>query len=150
MKNVQKNRNTGVRNTSAPKDTQSNADLASANRNLKRLVAALSVALVACVVYIVVTPTQSTPPQDMMNISQPAQEAVATPAPMQGEVEIVTGSPGNTPQDAAPPAATPTMDPTATVSPPASAPTGRSTATLNPPHGQPGHRCDIAVGSPLP
>ena len=25
-----------------------------------------------------------------------------------------------------------------------------STLTLNPPHGQPGHRCDIAVGDPLP
>ena len=28
-----------------------------------------------------------------------------------------------------------------------STPTG---VTLNPPHGQPGHRCDIAVGAPLP
>lgn len=25
-----------------------------------------------------------------------------------------------------------------------------SGVTLNPPHGQPGHRCDIAVGAPLP
>lgn len=30
---------------------------------------------------------------------------------------------------------------------PTTAPAG---ATLNPPHGQPGHRCDIAVGAPLP
>lgn len=33
---------------------------------------------------------------------------------------------------------------------PLPATTTSSTAKINPPHGQPGHRCDIAVGSPLP
>lgn len=28
--------------------------------------------------------------------------------------------------------------------------TASNTAKINPPHGQPGHRCDIPVGSPLP
>jgi len=43
----------------------------------------------------------------------------------------------------------PTGNPSAT---PASSvlPTGSSSAKLNPAHGQPGHRCDIAVGAPLP
>ena len=27
---------------------------------------------------------------------------------------------------------------------------GGQTGQLNPPHGEPGHRCDIAVGAPLP
>ena len=36
---------------------------------------------------------------------------------------------------------------------PAGAPSAPSSATapgMNPPHGEPGHRCDIAVGAPLP
>ncbi len=43
----------------------------------------------------------------------------------------------------------PTGNPSAT---PASSvlPAGNSSAKLNPAHGQPGHRCDIAVGAPLP
>lgn len=31
-----------------------------------------------------------------------------------------------------------------------SLPASQGGVTLNPPHGQPGHRCDIAVGAPLP
>ncbi len=50
-----------------------------------------------------------------------------------------------------------TPTPTATVTPTANqapailnAPTEATAPGMNPPHGQPGHRCDIAVGQPLP
>lgn len=33
---------------------------------------------------------------------------------------------------------------------PAPSPVATSASGVNPPHGQPGHRCDIAVGAPLP
>lgn len=32
----------------------------------------------------------------------------------------------------------------------ATAQPGKASGNINPPHGQPGHRCDIAVGAPLP
>lgn len=33
---------------------------------------------------------------------------------------------------------------------PAPAPVAQTAPGMNPPHGQPGHRCDVAVGAPLP
>jgi len=53
------------------------------------------------------------------------------------------------------PVATPPKSTTPSLSPIANPPqaattTVAATANLNPAHGQPGHRCDIAVGAPLP
>nr|WP_294903317.1 hypothetical protein [uncultured Lacibacter sp.] len=56
--------------------------------------------------------------------SPPSKPAVTTTAPQQQTVVM--------PQPTAPAAAT------------------KTAAGTNPPHGQPGHRCDIAVGAPLP
>jgi len=150
MKKTEKVKNSGARNTSATKDTQNKNELAHTVRNLKRVVAGLSIALVACVAYILAAPTQSTPPPNMMNSSQPTSEPFAAPDPMQSDVEIVSEDPADSPRRDMPPDATPDMNPAVTGSPPASSPTGGQTVTLNPPHGQPGHRCDIPVGNPLP
>ena len=56
--------------------------------------------------------------------SKPSAPTVTTTAPQQQQVVM--------PQPTAPAAAT------------------KTAAGTNPPHGQPGHRCDIAVGAPLP
>lgn len=48
-----------------------------------------------------------------------------------------------------PAVSTPAKSNTPTISVPANV-TNTSTGKLNPAHGQPGHRCDIAVGAPLP
>lgn len=61
--------------------------------------------------------------------------------------DIAVGAPLNSPPGKVP--TKPAPAPTQTITPP-----GQSAATptlpgMNPPHGQAGHRCDIAVGSPL-
>lgn len=150
MKKAQKARSTNIQNTSGTKSAQSKNPLEAANRNLKRIIAGLSVALIACVVYILANPTQSSPPPNRMNYSQPASEPVAAPAPRQNEADIGTGNPVSTPQPDASTGAVSTMNQTVPVPPSASEPADGQTATLNPPHGQPGHRCDVPVGSPLP
>ena len=50
------------------------------------------------------------------------------------------------------PQAQPTAAPTATAPQPVQQSTtvAPTAPGMNPPHGQPGHRCDIAVGAPLP
>lgn len=55
-------------------------------------------------------------------------------------------TPATTPAEVAPPMDNPVQieaTPSTTVTP-------SGDAKLNPPHGEPGHRCDIAVGAPLP
>ncbi len=111
---------------------------------------------------------------------QMAPTPAATPAPQQAVVPAPAktapgmnpphGQPGHrcdiavgAPLSSAPakPAATPAqkvnVTPTPTVAPqtnqpPAilNAPAQATAPGMNPPHGQPGHRCDIAVGQPLP
>jgi hypothetical protein len=76
-----------------------------------------------------------------------AQSATAALNPKHGEpghrCDIAVGAPLN----AAPAAATPSLN----TSSAAAAPQLKSAGSvkLNPQHGQPGHRCDIAVGAPL-
>ena len=64
------------------------------------------------------------------------------------DTNTTTAAPTETP--AAPAEVTPPADPVQIEATPSTtiAPTGD--AKLNPPHGEPGHRCDIAVGAPLP
>lgn len=49
-----------------------------------------------------------------------------------------------------PPAQENTGDGTSTTITPEATPAPTGDAKLNPPHGEPGHRCDVAVGAPLP
>jgi hypothetical protein len=74
--------------------------------------------------------------------------------------DIAVGAPLNSPKGATPPA------PTAAAPAPVQQPVQQGQATINkvdmasgttatpagmnPPHGQPGHRCEVAVGAPLP
>lgn len=72
--------------------------------------------------------------------------------------DIAVGAPLNSPKAATP------AQPATTVQQPAPQPQGQATITpvdmesgsvgtppgMNPPHGQEGHRCEIAVGAPLP
>ncbi len=93
-------------------------------------------------------------------------------APLSGDVKLNPphGEPGHrceiavgAPLDGSPapaPATTTETSPIMQTTPQSGAPSGinvapaaGTTATapgMNPPHGQPGHRCDIAVGAPLP
>lgn len=109
--------------------------------------------------------TPVTDPAAMQMNAQPSQpvqapQPVATTAPgmnpPHGEpghrCDIAVGAPLNSPAGKTPPAQ---PQPVPNVQP--QAPQGSATITpavtapgMNPPHGEPGHRCDIAVGAPLP
>lgn len=105
-----------------------------------------------------------TAPQGQAGAAQPATAATGKVNPPHGQpghrCDIAVGAPldqapaAKTPatqSQPASPGASPTLN---TVKPPTPTPapaTGAATAAgTNPPHGQPGHRCDIAVGAPLP
>ena len=67
--------------------------------------------------------------------------------------DIAVGAPLNSPAGATPPAATQQPIPQGKASVQQVDMTSGTTATppgMNPPHGQEGHRCEIAVGAPLP
>ncbi|MBR9977933.1 MAG: hypothetical protein KFH87_07585 [Bacteroidetes bacterium] len=138
MKNVKS------RNTPGKKEAQKKSALEQSNTKLKRIIATLSVALVACLVYIFAYPTPSTPPQNTMNRSYPAAEPTAAPPSAQVEVEALTDAPAADPQRPASDA--PAVAPNTTTTMPSEQRAGK----INPPHGEPGHRCDVPVGSPLP
>ena len=62
-----------------------------------------------------------------------------------------TAAPANPVQVAQPQVqATPAQAPVQTGQPIQQAPVAKTAPGMNPPHGQPNHRCDIAVGAPLP
>ena len=95
---------------------------------------------------------------------QPGKNDVTTNAAVTGlnpahgqpghRCEIPVGAPLNTATTANNPQKAVTAAPTVTTTPTPSAPTTVETAPtqegMNPPHGQANHRCDIAVGAPLP
>ncbi|MBS4064412.1 MAG: hypothetical protein KGZ74_07615 [Chitinophagaceae bacterium] len=65
--------------------------------------------------------------------------------------DIAVGAPLNSaPAATNPPAPAQTAPVVMPTQPAPSTGTGTATGPLNPAHGQPGHRCDIAVGAPLP
>ncbi|MDZ4844810.1 MAG: hypothetical protein SH857_04585 [Chitinophagales bacterium] len=61
------------------------------------------------------------------------------------DTNATTVTPVETPTEVAP-----TADPVQIEVAPPTLGTPSGDAKLNPPHGEPGHRCDIAVGAPLP
>ena len=93
---------------------------------------------------------------------QPAQQQQTAPAatttvalnPAHGQpghrCDIQVGAPLNS-APAQPTTITPSQQPTVITPQTTTVPVaGAATAGKNPAHGQPGHRCDIAVGAPLP
>ena len=110
---------------------------------------------------------------EVQNPNQTPQ-AVSTPNPVQTQVaktapgmnpphgqpnhrcDIAVGAPLNSPKAATPTPAAPTMQPVAPQGQATVMPVDMKSGTtatapgMNPPHGQPGHRCEIAVGAPLP
>lgn len=98
---------------------------------------------------------QAAPQQPQQQVAQTAPGMNPPHGQPGHRCDIAVGAP----LSSAPKAATPgniTVNPpkqgTATIVPP---PQGTTTPVktapgMNPPHGQPGHRCDIAVGQPLP
>lgn len=110
------------------------------------------------------TPVNMQAPQ--VQPSQPAQvqqqiqpQATATAPgmnPPHGQpnhrCDIAVGAPLNSPPGKKPAQATPTPNPIQAQPQPQVQPqTVAATAPgMNPPHGQPNHRCDVAVGAPLP
>lgn len=111
--------------------------------------------------------------QPQANMPQPTQTAQTAPGmnPPHGQpnhrCDIAVGAPLNSPATKGAVQATPgatitpatpaqTMkvsNPPASTTPAILNPNAAPTATapgMNPPHGQPGHKCDIAVGAPLP
>jgi len=105
---------------------------------------------------------QATPAPAPVQTGQPVQQApVAKTAPGMNpphgqpnhRCDIAVGAPLNSPKGQTPPAP-PAPKPATTVqkvNTPQPAATVTPTAPgMNPPHGQPGHRCEIAVGAPLP
>ncbi len=134
------------RKSPAPLDAHRKSALERSVKNMKMIIAGLSVALVACVVYILASPTESAPTHNGMTGSYPpaTQQSVPPSAP-QGTGTVPDG-PANTQQ--VPASADPIPAPAPAASP--VVPTGQNSGKINPPHGQPGHRCDISVGSALP
>jgi hypothetical protein len=110
--------------------------------------------------------TQTVQAPNPAQAPNPVQTKVAPTAPGMNpphgqpnhRCDIAVGAPLNSPKGAtptAPPTAPPVQQPVpqgqATVMPVDMA--SGTTATkpgMNPPHGQPGHKCEIAVGAPLP
>ena len=103
------------------------------------------------------TPTTTTPPPVTIQPAKPQQTTAAATStaglnPAHGQpghrCDIKVGAPLNSAP--APTTATPPQQQTVVMPAPATAPVTSTAAGKNPPHGQPGHRCDIAVGAPLP
>ena len=84
------------------------------------------------------TAMQKTTPQ-ITTTPQPPQNQVKATAPV-----IANNPSGPTIENAR------RLNNSQTKKTPASAPATGAKPNINPPHGQPWHRCDIAVGSPLP
>lgn len=107
---------------------------------------------------------QAEAPQQQVQMQQPAQQQPTTTAPGMNpphgqpnhRCDIAVGAPLNSPPGQKP-AATPQpqAQPVQPQVQPQMQPQNAAPATvtapgMNPPHGQPGHRCDVAVGAPLP
>ncbi len=112
-----------------------------------------------------VAPQMQTTPAVMSQPPAPAAKSTAVGMnPAHGQpghrCEIAVGAPlnsapaANTPAKPAPVMTSGQLQNNPTVAPPSILNPSSSTATgsgkLNPAHGQPGHRCEIAVGQPLP
>lgn len=137
---------TPTRKSPAPMDVNRKSSLEQSVKNMKMIIAGLSVALIACIVYIVVSPTEPAPSR-MMDRSVPAAAQQSMPAAAPQE----TGGTNDAPANAQQAPATGIPAPTAVPAPaPSAAPAGQQAGKINPPHGQPGHRCDIPVGNVLP
>lgn len=112
------------------------------------------------------TTAPATPQNVVLNNPAPATTAAAPVAagmnPAHGQpghrCDIAVGAPLNSKPSAAPSTTStplslqPSVPEAKTITTPAAPATQPVAATapgMNPPHGQPGHRCDIAVGSPL-
>ena len=65
------------------------------------------------------------------------EKPASKPSVLNRQLTLPTGTPVTTPANQALPGTTPIV-------------ANNSSGQLNPAHGQPGHRCDIAVGAPLP
>lgn len=94
----------------------------------------LSMAFVGALIF---TSCKNEQPDVEQNIDQPSVEvpATMTPEPMESEMQE--------------PAPAPTQESPAMLQQNV-APAPQTSQRLNPEHGQPNHRCDIAVGAPLP
>ncbi len=64
--------------------------------------------------------------------------------------EIPVGAPLNSQPNTNPAPPQPMSQPAPTPPVAVPAPMAATAPGMNPPHGQPGHRCDVAVGAPLP
>lgn len=142
--------NDKTRKSSAPSDAHRKSSLERSVKNMKMIIAGLSVALVACVVYILATPTESAPSQNGMTGSYPPETQQSVPASASQGEGTVPDAPANAQQ--VPASANPAASPAPTPAPAANpvVPAGQKSGKINPPHGQPGHRCDIPVGNALP
>lgn len=123
-----------------------------------------------------VTATENQTMEKQFEVQNPNQtpQAVSAPNPVQTQAaktapgmnpphgqpnhrcDIAVGAPLNSPKAATPTPAAPTMQPAAPQGQATVMPVDMKSGTtatapgMNPPHGQPGHRCEIAVGAPLP
>lgn len=136
------------RTSTVPTSPQRKTSLERSVRNMKLVIAGLSVALVACVVYIVTLPEASTSDPSGMTGSYPPAASPSAPA----NVPQASGSDGAAEMQQVPASTSPAPAPVPSPAPSATpaAATGQQAGKINPPHGQPGHRCDVPVGSALP
>lgn len=105
--------------------------------------------------------TTAAPPVTIQPVKQQqTQTAPVTATTNTAGLNPPHGQPGHrcdiqvgAPLNSAPAASTPVTPPqqqTIVMPPATTTPVTTTAAGKNPPHGQPGHRCDIAVGAPLP
>ena len=99
------------------------------------------------------TPTAPQPVQQSTTVAPTAPGMNPPHGQPNHRCDIAVGAPLNSPKGQTPTTTTaPTPQPaSAVVTPQAKPATVTPTAPgMNPPHGQPGHKCEIAVGAPLP
>lgn len=109
------------------------------------------------------TAAPDTPVSNAAPVAAPATSTTTAPGmnPPHGQpghrCEIPVGAPLNSQPSntgTAPmmqqPAQQPAAKPQSFMQPSAAQQTATTAPGMNPPHGQPGHRCDVAVGAPLP
>jgi len=158
LKNINKSKGHRPEKPISSIDRKHEIALENALKKMKQIIAALSVVIIICIVwiaYLIINQKHSSPLQNQVisnapaveNSNTPTTEKTSEPNPVQTQTPGLYNMPAGSQQGSAP-VMVPAMA-TSNANNSTTAPAQKTAPGMNPPHGQPGHRCDIAVGAPL-